>query len=82
MLLSVINHINIVKDLDIAGKKGLLKLVFKNIVIKDGRLKDFELYQPFKKLHEGAEIKCKTLETKIVTIIPKCVCTYVPTAAR
>ena len=77
MLLSVINHIDLVKDLDIVGKKGLLKLVFKNIKVLDGRLKSFELYEPFKSLYEGEQIKCQTLETQKVMTIPESVCTYV-----
>ena len=82
MLLSVINHIDLVKNLDIVGKKGLLKLVFKNIKVLDGRLKSFELYEPFKSLYEGEQIKCQTLETQKVMTIPESVCTYVLSAGR
>lgn len=82
MLLSVINHIDLVKDLDIAGKKGLLKLVFKNIKVLDGRLKSFELYEPFKSLYEGEQIQCQTQENKTLMTIPESVCTYVLSAGR
>jgi len=82
LLLSVVNHIDTIKQLDIAGKKGLLKLVFKTIIVKDGKLKKFELYQPFKGLYEGATIKCQTKENKELTTIPESVCTYLLTADR
>jgi len=80
MLLSVINHIDLVKDLDIAGKKGLLKLVFKNIKVLDGRLKSFELYEPFKSLYEGEQIQCQPQGNKTLMTIPESVCTYVLSA--
>jgi len=79
---SGINHIDHVKDLDIAGKKGLLKLVFKNIKVLDGRLKSFELYEPFKSLYEGEQIKCQTQENKTLLTIPESVCTYVLSDVR
>ncbi|MEI8348733.1 MAG: recombinase family protein [Candidatus Omnitrophota bacterium] len=46
------------KKIDIVTKKELLQLVFKRIVVNDGKIEDFELYKPFKRLYE--EQKCKT----------------------
>jgi len=82
LLLSVVSHIDTIKRLDIAGKKGLLKLVFKTLIVEGGRLKKFELYQPFKGLYEGAKIKCQNQENQALTTIPASVCTYVLTADR
>ncbi len=56
-------------ELDIAGKKGLLRLVFKSIKVEDSRIRDFEPYEPFESLYEGAKVKCQLKETqKVVTI--------------
>ncbi len=82
LVTAVIEHIDAVRNMDIAGKKGLLKIVFKNIIIENGKITDFELYQPFKKLYEGAAIKCQMQEIKELMTIPECVCTCVLTDAR
>lgn len=46
------------KELNIVTKKELLQLVFKRIIVNDGKIESFELYKQFKKLYE--EQKCKT----------------------
>ena len=56
-------------------KKGLLQLIFKCINIKDGKINDFELFEPFKNLYEGMEIKCQVKQTKEVLTIPESVST-------
>ncbi|MBU0477020.1 hypothetical protein KKC91_00410 [bacterium] len=77
LLESIVNHLDTIEaDLDIAGKKGILRLVFKSIRIKNGRIKDFELYNPFKSLYEGVNIKCQLKETEQVMTIPESVSTY------
>lgn len=49
LLKAVVNHFDYLEnEVDIAGKKGLLKLVFKSFIIKDGKIKSFELFEPFK----------------------------------
>lgn len=55
MLKAVVNHFDYVLDnLDRAGKKGLMRLVFKIIVIKNGKIKSFVMFQPFQSMYEGA----------------------------
>jgi len=77
LLKAVINHCEFIKsDLDIAGKKGLLRLIFKKLVIKDGRIKKFELYQPFQNLYEGARLKWQVTENQEDVAIPASVSTY------
>ncbi|MFH1846836.1 MAG: hypothetical protein ABH869_04695, partial [Candidatus Omnitrophota bacterium] len=58
LLKAVVNHFDYLEnEMDIAGKKGLLKLVFKSFIIKDGKIKSFELFEPFKSFYEGVELK-------------------------
>lgn len=66
MLRALVNHFDYIEnEMDIAGKKGLLKLVFKSIIIKEGKIKSFELFEPFKSFYEGgAEFKWETQEVK------------------
>ncbi len=42
------------------AKKELLQLIFKRIIVNDGKIESFELYKPFKRLYE--EQKCKMKE--------------------
>ena len=65
LLKAIVNHFDYIEDeLDIAGKKGLLKLVFKSIIIDNGRIKSFELFEPFKSFYEGADIKWEMQEVQ------------------
>jgi hypothetical protein len=66
MLKAIVNHFDYIEnEMDIAGKKGLLKLVFKNLIIKDGKIRSFELFEPFKSFYEGgAEFKWETQEVQ------------------
>lgn len=83
LLKAVVNHFDYLEnETDIAGKKGLLKLVFKNVIIKDGRIKSFELYPPFKSLYEGTEIKWQVLINQGVAANPDCVSTYARSDVR
>ncbi|MDP8215992.1 MAG: recombinase family protein [Candidatus Kaelpia imicola] len=83
LLQTVIDHFDAIKSgLDIAGKKGLLRLVFKSITVENRRIKKFELYQPFKGLYKGEDIKCQLTENKRVAIIPESVSTCGLSAAR
>jgi len=78
LLKSVVNHLDAIEtEMDLAGKRGLLKLIFKAIRIDKGRVKDFELYEPFKSLYEGVKIECQLKENQEVTTIPESVSTYV-----
>ena len=79
---TVLNHADTINTLDISGKKGLLKLVFKSITVEGGRLKDFELYEPFKSLYKGEGLKCQTKEKQEIVTIPESVCTYALSDAR
>lgn len=55
LLCAVLAHIESFKhENDLPAKKGLLKLVFKSILLDNGKVKDFELYKPFQALYEGA----------------------------
>jgi site-specific DNA recombinase len=58
------------KDMDIVSKKGLLQLVFKAIKVHNGKIIDFELFEPFESLYKGMRIKCQLKENQIVTTIP------------
>lgn len=77
ILQSVINHFDFIKDdLDAAGRKGLLRLMFKRVVISKGKITEFELYEPFKSLYEGKGIKWQVKENQRVTANRDCVSTY------
>ena len=53
LLSNVVSHFDTIENrLDIVGKKGILRLFFKSITVKNGRIKKFELYEPFKSLYE------------------------------
>jgi len=83
LLRAVITHFDYLeRDIDIAGKKGLVRLVFKNIFIRNGRIKKFELYPPFKNLYEGALIKWQMTENQGVVENRACVSTYARSVAR
>ncbi len=61
LLKAVVNHVDYtVEELDGAARKGLLRLVFKNIIIRDGRVRSYEMYPPFKRLYEGAWLQWQT----------------------
>ncbi len=83
ILKSVIQHVDSIKTgLDITGKKGLLRLVFKSISVENGKIKNFGLYEPFKSLYEGVQIQCKNEINQAVLTIPESVSTCVPSDAR
>ncbi|MBN1522556.1 MAG: hypothetical protein JW928_08485, partial [Candidatus Aureabacteria bacterium] len=83
LLEMVSSHFDSVKTkLDIIGKKSLLKLVFKSIKIEDGKVKNFELFEPFKSLYKGVKINCQIPKTQKVIAMPDCVSTYALTDAR
>ncbi|MDD5045367.1 MAG: hypothetical protein PHG51_07510, partial [Candidatus Omnitrophica bacterium] len=79
----VINHFDFIKeDLDATGRKGLLRLLFNYIVISDGKIKEFELYEPFKSLYERKGIKWQLKENQRVLEKPACVSTYAHSDAK
>jgi site-specific DNA recombinase len=83
MLKAVINHFDFIKeDLDATGRKGLLRLMFKRIVIANCKIKEFELYEPFKSLYEGRGIKWEVIENQRVMENPGCVSTYALSDAK
>ncbi len=83
MLKAVINHFDFIKeDLDATGRKGLLRLMFKRIVIANCKIKEFELYEPFKSLYEGRGIKWEVIENQRVMENPGCVSTYALSAVK
>nr|AMP48180.1 hypothetical protein [uncultured bacterium] len=59
-----------------------MHIIFKGINIQDGKVRDFELYEPFKSLYEGVEIKCQTQKTKELLTIPESVSTLEPSVGR
>lgn len=83
MLKAVISHFDFIKeDLDQTGRKGLLRLMFKKIVIAKCRIKEFELYEPFKSLYEGRGIKWEVMENQGLVANPGCVSTYALSDAK
>ena len=74
LLQSVANHFDSIKeDLDMAGKKGLIKLLFRSISVHGSRITKFDLYEPFKSLYEGMAVKCQLKKDQVVTTIPESV---------
>ena len=59
LLRSVVNHFDLSsKDaIDPMGRKGLLRLLFRRVDVVNGQITKFELYEPFKSLYEGMELK-------------------------
>ncbi len=70
------------EDLAVAEKKALLGLIFKKIIVKEGKITDYELYEPFKTILLGVEVECQLKEIQVVTEKPDAECTYAPLAAR
>lgn len=70
------------KKLDILGNRDWLKITFKHIKIEDGKLLDFELYEPFKSLYEGRSIEWEMQENQQLAKKPSGVVTLKPTVAR
>jgi site-specific DNA recombinase len=62
-------------------KKIMLKLVFKKIVVTDGKVSDFELYEPFKTLYEEGLKLWKTPTKQSFPGKDHCVSTYAPSDA-
>ncbi|OGX30341.1 MAG: hypothetical protein A2705_02855 [Omnitrophica WOR_2 bacterium RIFCSPHIGHO2_01_FULL_52_10] len=83
LLKAVVNHVDYTMDeLDSAARKGLLRLVFRNIIIKNGRVKSFEIYPPFKSLYEGAWLQWQTKINQQVPAHPVSVSTLRLTAVK
>jgi len=49
---------------------------------EDGKIENFELFEPFKSLYEGAEIECQLKEAKGLPVIPENVCTSARSVGR
>ena len=83
ILKAVAGHFDAIDEkMDLAGKKGLLKLIFKSIQIDKGKIKKLELYEPFKSLYEGAMLKWEVKRSQWVATKRDCVSTSLPTDAR
>ena len=68
LLQSVLENFSETKEnLTTAEKKALLRLVFKEIIIKDGKMLKYELYEPFKTLLEEVQIECQLQEIQGLT---------------
>jgi len=72
------------KDLTVKQKKDLLRVVFRWIKVDDGRVVDYELYEPFKTLLEKEEGKnlWQLHELQEVAASGSQSCISRPTAAR
>ncbi|MFH1665642.1 MAG: recombinase zinc beta ribbon domain-containing protein, partial [Candidatus Omnitrophota bacterium] len=79
LLDAVANRAGFVRE---AGQKWMIRLIFKQIVIDKGRLRSFDLYEPFKSLYEGVKIQCQLEETERVATIGESVSTSALSAAR
>jgi hypothetical protein len=62
--------------------KLMLKFMFKNIIVEDGNIKEFELYEPFYAAYLGDEIVCETQENQQLTLKDPYVIPYERTAAK
>jgi len=58
--------------------KLLLKFIFKQVLVEDGKLKEFELYEPFQSSYKGDTILCQPIENKRVAKVSP----YERTAAK
>jgi hypothetical protein len=66
----------------VTGRKGPLLLVFKSVRVENGKIKSFELFEPFRSLYEGVNIQCQLMEIQRIMIIPESVSTCVLSVAR
>lgn len=83
LIKDVVNHFETTEEkMDIVTKKGLLKILFRYIKIDNGRISDFELYEPYKKLYEGVPLKWEVQENQTLMTERASVSTLLPTAAR
>ena len=84
LLRSVINHFDLSsKDaIDPMGRKGLLRLLFRRVDVVNGQITKFELYEPFKSIYEGMELKWQLQTDKAVTEKNESVCCCAPSDAR
>jgi site-specific DNA recombinase len=83
ILKDVVNYLDYIKSQPSPkGPKWLMRIIFKSIIVEKGRIKSFELYEPFKGLYEGVKIKCQLQETQRVVTIPESVSTSLPTVDR
>jgi len=70
------------EKMDIVSKKGLLKILFKSIKIDNGRISDFELYEPYKSLYKGVPAKWELQENQILMTERANVSTLLPTDVK
>jgi len=77
LLQSVLENFSSLEDnLNINEKKAVLKLVFKEIVVTDGKLTGYELYEPFKTLLKEVDLECQIKKIKPRMKQKDAVCTY------
>ena len=70
------------QKLDVIRKKELLRLIFKKVLIDDGRIQGLEMYEPFQKMYNEVLNGLNTREVKELTQVCQDDCTLAPTAAR
>jgi site-specific DNA recombinase len=70
------------RKLDILSNRDWLKITFKHIKIENGKLLDFELYEPFKSLYEGRHIEWEVQENQQLAKKQSSVVTLKPSVVR
>jgi site-specific DNA recombinase len=83
LIKDVVDHFETTDEkMDIISKKGLLKILFRYIKVDNGRIKDFELYEPYKSLYKGVPLKWEVQENQILMKERANVSTLLHTDAR
>lgn len=83
LIKDVVDHFETTDEkMDLISKKGLLKILFRYIKIDNGRIKDFDLYEPYKSLYKGVPLKWEVQENQILTTGKANVSTLLPTVVR
>ena len=83
LISAVKNHFDTTNEkMDLVTRKGLLKIIFKSIRIDNGRIKGFELYEPFKSLYEGVRLEWQMQEIQAVAAKRASVSTLLPTDVK
>ena len=50
-------------------KKMLLKLIFKFIKVENGKIKEYQFFEPFKTLYEGGKLKWTETKENVSTLL-------------
>ena len=66
----VCNNLDSIKrELTTEEKKMLLKLIFKFIKVENGKIKEFQLFEPFKTLYEGGGLRWTETKENVSTLL-------------